>query len=315
MTAYLTFVHALSSLHAGTGQGSGIIDLPIAREKATSLPYLPGSSLKGALRANCDEFIAIENDKKVKRERIFGSEEIGVPSTTAGTIQISDQRLLLLPVRSLAGTFAWVTSPYVLHRFTRDMAELRFKEIKVPDLTDTHQACIVMSGTDTCQLLANSGKNQIYLEDLDLQPSKDSDMRDWANWLGEQIFPGEDAWQCMLCERFCVVHNDVFSFLLKTATEVIARIRLAEDSKTVQKGGLWYEEALPAETVLSGLALMTPRPNSPNGTHNGNNQELSAEEIGAAFEKVAQKHIQLGGKSTVGRGQCRIHVVADRSAK
>jgi CRISPR-associated protein Cmr4 len=318
MTAYLTFVHALSSLHAGTGQGSGIIDLPIAREKATGLPYLPGSSLKGALRANCEKLITIGNGKEVKGERIFGSEEIGVASNTAGTIQISDQRLLLLPVRSLAGTFAWVTSPYVLHRFTRDMTELSFSKITAPDLKDTHQACIVTSGTDTCQLLANKEKDKIYLEDLDLQPQKDSDMRDWANWLGQQIFPGEDgsAWRRMLCERFCVVHDDVFNFLLKTATEVIARIRLAEDSKTVQKGGLWYEEALPAETVLSGLALMTPRPKSPNGARNGNEQEeLSAEEIGKVFEKIAQKHIQLGGKSTVGRGQCQMHVVADRSVK
>ena len=41
----LLFLHALSPLHAGTGQGIGAIDLPIAREKATGIPYLPGSSL------------------------------------------------------------------------------------------------------------------------------------------------------------------------------------------------------------------------------------------------------------------------------
>jgi CRISPR/Cas system CMR subunit Cmr4 (Cas7 group RAMP superfamily) len=35
--------------------------------------------------------------------------------------QFADARLLLLPVRSLAGTFAWVTSPYVLRRFARDV--------------------------------------------------------------------------------------------------------------------------------------------------------------------------------------------------
>ena len=35
MAVKLMFVHALSSLHAGTGQGVGTIDLPIARERAT----------------------------------------------------------------------------------------------------------------------------------------------------------------------------------------------------------------------------------------------------------------------------------------
>src|SRR5579864_2217593 len=114
MTTQLTFVHALSPLHAGIGQGAGVIDLPIAREKATGLPFLPGSSLKGTLRSLCNE-----NDRNL----IFGPETNGIPtdSNAASPAQFSDQRLLLLPVRSLAGTFAWVISPYVLRRFVRDI--------------------------------------------------------------------------------------------------------------------------------------------------------------------------------------------------
>lgn len=318
MTAYLTFVHALSSLHAGTGQGSGIIDLPIAREKATGLPYLPGSSLKGALRTSCDKIIKIGVDKEVKREQIFGSEETDGTPNTAGTIQISDQRLLLLPVRSLAGTFAWVTSPYVLHRLTRDMTELGYERIDVPSIATTHQAGVVSNNPDTCQLIADTENDRIYLEDLDLLAQKDDNIRKWAEWLGKQIFPGDNDkdWRRMLAERLCVVHDDVFSFLLKTATEVIARIRLDEGSKTVRKGGLWYEEALPTETVLSGLALATPRPKSANSRRNGSEQEeLTAEEIGEAFEQLAQKNLQLGGKSTVGRGQCRVLVAEEGSKK
>src|SRR6266700_1636720 len=119
MTAQLTFVHALSPLHAGIGQGAGVIDLPIAREKATGLPFLPGSSLKGALKALCPD----ENTRK----RIFGADPTGSDTSNdyASPIQFSDQRLLLLPVRSLAGTFAWVTSPYILRRFVRDLRDIR----------------------------------------------------------------------------------------------------------------------------------------------------------------------------------------------
>src|SRR5438552_6026495 len=109
MNTKLTFVHVLSPLHAGTGQGVGVIDLPIAREKATGIPFLPGSSLKGTLRDLCTD---------TRCEKVFG------PGTNnaaeyASAVQFSDQRLLLLPIRSLAGTFAWVTSPYLLHRFVR----------------------------------------------------------------------------------------------------------------------------------------------------------------------------------------------------
>ena len=44
-------IHALSPLHAGVGQGIGLVDLPIAREATTNHPLLPGSSVKGVLRA------------------------------------------------------------------------------------------------------------------------------------------------------------------------------------------------------------------------------------------------------------------------
>jgi CRISPR-associated protein Cmr4 len=43
-------LHALSPLHAGTGHAADVINLPIARMKATGIPFAPGSSIKGVLR-------------------------------------------------------------------------------------------------------------------------------------------------------------------------------------------------------------------------------------------------------------------------
>jgi CRISPR-associated protein Cmr4 len=40
----------LTPLHIGAGQGLGHVDLPIVREAHTNFPYIPGTSLKGALR-------------------------------------------------------------------------------------------------------------------------------------------------------------------------------------------------------------------------------------------------------------------------
>jgi len=34
-------LHALSALHVGTGQSVGVVDLPIARSRATHLPLVP----------------------------------------------------------------------------------------------------------------------------------------------------------------------------------------------------------------------------------------------------------------------------------
>lgn len=282
MKARLLFVHALSPLHAGTGQGVGAIDLPVAREKATDLPYLPGSSLKGVLRDACKD--------NEKRKKVFGPDTDSAHEY-AGSVQISDQRLLLLPVRSLVGTFAWVTSPYILHRFLRDAENVNVSDIPsdVPAPTSV-TSCFVSS--DGCPIVVD---NQVVLEDLGLTAETNSGAREWAEWIGRQVFPDDTSWQKMLTARFCVIHDDVLGFLLDTATEVIARVKLLEDTKTVKKGGLWYEEALPTETVLSGLVVATPVRATP-------------DEVFTELAALMGKPLQLGGKATVGRGLCRLRI-------
>ncbi|GAA5531113.1 type III-B CRISPR module RAMP protein Cmr4 [Herpetosiphon gulosus] len=274
MQTHLIFVHALSPIHAGTGQSVDVIDLPIAREKATNLPYIPGSSVKGVIR---DVFNA-EPDQK---DRIFGSEQ------QAGDAIFADQRLLLLPIRSLYGTFAWVTSPYVLSRFVREAqtSKLRPPEIKHSELALISQNSVL------------SYQQKVYLEDLDLEAGPDADA--WAGWLASQLFPDKPDWQTILKERLCIVPDEIFNFLVTTATEITARIRLEDDTKVVRKGGLWYEEALPAETILAGIVAINDQ--------KGNN---NAAEVGDALDQVAkQKLIQFGGNATVGRGLCQLTVV------
>jgi CRISPR-associated protein Cmr4 len=253
MNPQLIFIHALSPLHAGTGQGVGVIDLPIAREKATGLPFLPGSSLKGSLRSLCD--------KKI-RSQIFGDEPTGIVGEyTASTVQFSDQRLLLLPIRSLAGTFAWVTCPYVLRRLARDIADAQIPlpQASLPVIADAKE-CMTANRQET--KIVFSDTSMVYLEDLDLKASDSPEVKAWAIWIAQRSF-SDSTWQQVLVERMCVVHDDVFNFLIDTSTEITARIKLKEDSKTVQDGGLWYEEALPTETILSGIVLFTPPPSSP----------------------------------------------------
>lgn len=277
MKSKLTFIHALSPLHAGTGQGVGVIDLPIAREKATNIPYLPGSSVKGSLR---DEF----NDDEDTRDKIFGPEKLDGDNGYAGAIQFTDQTLLCLPVRSLAGTFAYVTSPYVLKRVKRD-AKL---SSGVPDVAD--DKCVI-TGT-TLKLT-----DKICLEDLDLTPEADFDTT-WANWLKDKIF-ADTVWQDLFVKRFCIVSDNVFGFLLNTATEVTARIKLQDETKTTAKGALWYEESLPTETILFGLALSFPNPKT----------GLDDDTIFQNIEGKTGNPLQFGGNATIGRGLCRVNLV------
>jgi len=66
----------------------------------------------------------------------------------------------------------------------------------------------------------------------------------------------------------------------------------------VQRGALWYEENLPAESVLWGvLAAGAARDSS----------KLNPAQVMAVFEQTIgkEKTIQIGGKATVGRGLVR----------
>ena len=301
MTTHLYFVHVLSPLHAGTGQGSGVIDLPIAREKATGLPYLPGSSVKGVLRDRSGSqptTITSGNQPTTITEALFGPDTKRA-SNHAGSLQLADARLLLLPVRSLRGTFAWVTSPYVLRRFVRDAQDAGQNNLPtVPDVPDTQ--CYV---TDDSRLRIQLQPNNIkvVLEDLDLQATLQHATA-WADWLKGRIFPSTDqTWPTLLGSRLCIVSDDVLTFLLGTAIEVIARNRLDDQTKTVVKGQLWYEEALPTETLLYGLATLSPT--------SAVRKSYSDPTLTAHLNTIASGAMQFGGKATIGRGLCRLRLL------
>jgi CRISPR-associated protein Cmr4 len=297
MTAGLTFLHALSPLHAGVGQGAGIIDLPIAREKATGLPYLPGSSLKGTLRS---QFEPGSKDC----QKLFGREPIDAQTNDnhASSVQFSDQRLLLFPTRSLAGTFAWVTSPYILNRLVRDIRDAQCipPEHPIPRI-QAEENYVIAGAASKIQVEA-----QVYLEDLKFTTvqTEDSEAAEaWAEWIAVHVFPGENdlVWREMLKARFCIIHDDVLSFLLETATEITARIKLKADAKAVEDGGLWYEEALPTETILSGLMLATPTKAA----------GIDAEQAFQLLAQVTNKTLQFGGKATVGHGLCKFYLARE----
>ncbi|MEI2693361.1 MAG: type III-B CRISPR module RAMP protein Cmr4 [Anaerolineae bacterium] len=289
MQAKLLLVHALSPLHAGTGQGVDVIDLPIAREKATGIPYVPGSTIKGVLRDAC------QDDKKVA---VFGPETSNA-SEHAGSAQFSDARLLLLPVRSLAGTFAWVTSPLLLRRFVRDAQNSQdvYPPDNIPEPADRGACCV--ANQSCALLLQQQNARSVVLEDLLLAPTEDAATATWGSWLGRHIFLDDAYWQDALRSRLCIVHDDVLSFLLQTATDVTARIQLESAKKTVKRGALWYEEALPAETILSGLVVAAP-------TQQAN---LDPEAIFTIVEGLTDAIVQIGGNATVGRGLCQLRLI------
>lgn len=279
-------VHALSPLHAGTGQSVDVVDLPIARTRATGIPFLPGSSLKGVLRERC-RARAEGEEHEAKRWAVFGPEHTSADEH-AGAFAVTDARLLALPVRSFRGVFAWVSSPLLLALARRDLAAagpgagpLEVKPPKGPGAHVTQQSRVTHEDA------------KVYLEELDLPARASGEVDAWARWLSRFVAPTSD----MLTGRLVVVDDDTMSFLLETATQIDARVRIDGNTGTVAQGALWYEESLPAETLLVGLAMadQSRRPTV----------EMSRAEV-MRHALPGELALQLGGKASVGRGRCRV---------
>ncbi len=286
MKTELFHLHALSALHVGTGQAVGTVDLPIARAKATNLPLVPGSALKGVLR---DEFAG-----NADQALLFGPERINdADSAHAGAVAFGDAHLLLLPVRSLAGVMAWATCPFVLGRYAADAR--RAGKAGLPPVPPTVRPGTVAVATSS-ELILHSGK--VVFDDLDLDA--DTGAADaWAQHFATALFADDADSANQFPAHFALLSDADFGFLADTGTEIRARIRINDETGTVAKGALWWEENLPAESVLWGVLGIGP----------GRVRNAPCSEAQTADKLRAGvghgKLLQIGGKATVGRGLVR----------
>jgi CRISPR-associated protein Cmr4 len=277
MKSRLYHLHALSALHCGTGQSAGVVDLPIARDRATNLPLVPGSSLRGVLR---DDFAG--KDAALEKT-LFGPRSIGgADDAHAGALSLGDAHLLLLPIRALAGIVAYATCPFILKRYAQDAGTA------APKVAPKDTEALHAEGN------VNSLAGKIVLEDLDLTPVKNDEANQLAQAIAHAVFPGDADAQKDLIARFLILPDSVFSFLAETATEIRARIAIDNETGVVKKGALWYEENLPAESVLWGIYALS---------NSRTNDKTPADELAAKIPSAAL--LQLGGKAGVGRGLTR----------
>jgi len=300
--AYL--LHALSPLHAGTGQSVGVIDLPLARMRATGIPFVPGSSLKGVLR-ELRRPASEDADAGARHAAVFGPKreragpEGDVSGDFAGALVVGDARLLALPVRSFVGTFAWVTSPLLLALARRDLGGLSGEAGAWPVVKPLEKrGARVASLKQSANVYPRPGHPpQVYLEDLDVEvePTGDDALAAWARSLA-RVLP--EAERELLTRRLVLVDDETMSFLWETATQVDTRVSIDAETGTAAKGQLWTEESLPAETLLVGVMAATRALHPARPLAAG---EVLAEALGGEGTVV-----QLGGKATVGRGRCRL---------
>jgi len=303
---------AQTSIHAGAGSQTGIIDLPIQREGHNGWPCVFGSAVKGALRDKAEQQViaGLPADKRPKDAKsyediqkndaivsVYGSSSAG---DSAGAVIVTDARLLLFPVRSLTSQFKWVTCPDALRRYLADSKRLGLPEdFEIPELNDNAEEsmAIVHSGVQA----SPAGDKQslhstdIFLEEYRFQ-TRQQDLSPIIAAL-TQLMQRENAGQA-LQKQLVIVSDDSFAHLVNHATPVNAHIALDALTKTTKGGALWYEETLPPETLLY-LCLSANAARDKNGTQSA--ADILAKVLGL-FDKAP--YLQLGGNETVGMGWC-----------
>jgi CRISPR-associated protein Cmr4 len=269
-------------LHPGSGSTLGVVDLPVAREAATSYPFVPGSGLKGALRAWWEERDAGEADGEMATgeggptaSKLFGRTD------AAGSLRVSDARLALLPVRSLDGPYAWTTCPHVLERLQRDLRRSGIGE-RLPS------AGAVQAGAVAVMDHAMRD-DPMVLEERSFTRVR-ADLDDTARVLGTLI--GEPASQ-RVGGQLAVLSDEDFAWFARFGLAVQARNVLDDNSK--QSKNLWYEETLPPDSLLWALV--------------GSSEPRDLDAFAARL--LDCPYLQLGGNETVGQGW--VHVVVLRA--
>ena len=281
-TSMILGLLAQTSIHAGTGSTTGLIDLPIQREGHNGWPCVFGSAVKGALRARAETSLQSGN-----LACVFGPDTNNA-SDHAGALMVSDARLLLLPVRSLTSQFKWVTCPDALSRYARDCQRFDVNVNALEPLSIDENAAVVPE---------QSHDSDLFLEEYRFTATKQA--------LGSLIeslaalMQRDDAVNA-LEQQLVIVSNTMFAHLAQHATPVNAHIALDSATKTVRKGALWFEETLPPETLLYvGLSAVKAR---------SKDSKLSSDDVLNEIKGLfgEKPWLQLGGNETVGMGWCAV---------
>lgn len=373
------FIHTITSLHAGSGDSLGIVDLPIQREKHTSFPKIESSSLKGSLRE------AFENNKEENVNRIllnnfkengktnpqedknkgrddynhaihltFGYDDDGIDdnmkkkfegnSEFSGCLAFTDARLLLFPVKSMKGVFAWITCPYILERFKEDTnLTKKDDEVKIdfikPTITVVEGSCIVSDlnivsietkkdeNKDEKKQDSNKdnskeqSKKDIIIKNVILEEysftAKPQDEKNSENL--KKIIKSISDYTSLnnVGERIVILSDDDFKDFVNLSTEVITRTKINNATGTVAQGALFNEEYLPPETIMYYLVFASPvfQKEEKKGIFQNKNGKDEEEIVFEFFEKGLPEFVQIGGNATIGKGITRMMFDKIKNAK
>ncbi|NKC12766.1 MAG: type III-B CRISPR module RAMP protein Cmr4 [Gammaproteobacteria bacterium] len=298
----LVFYYAISPVHMGAGSALGAIDNPIQREVHTSLPMFAGSGLKGAVRHACRAAWHGRDDGAELVNGLFGPESSD--RLHAGAVSFADAQLVVLPVRSLRGAFAFVASPLTLGRLAR-LADLAGEP-------DPWRIPAVEAGAANCATKGLLSGQQLVLEAFEFGAIVDPEVSAIAQWLSSRVLPADSAhtfFAAKLARDLVVVDDASLCHFARHAMVVESHVGISDETGTAEDGRLFFTENLPAETVMAGLVQSTRErvldKAQPRDAHAVMETLLSGPQGGSG---IAKSVLQIGADATTGRGLVVVNV-------
>lgn len=311
------FLLCETPMHVGIGSDVGVVDMPIQRERHTGWPKIEASGLKGSIRAAFEKRYKKDNEKLKDINVAFGYDDNGMNEELktyfkdekefSGALGFTDARILLFPVKSMKGVFAWITCPAVLERLFND---LRIAGIDIKNKIEEFELKEnIINFESTCIAKKNNDNNidKVVLEEYTEEVEENSICQKLNRWLSKNIL-SEDSIYKLLKEKMekdvIVLSNELFTEFTNLSTEVITRTKIDNSTGTVKGGALFTEEYLPAETVMYSFAMISPIFSSKKGSFedDGEDSETQIEKIERFFKDGLEGIIQIGGNSNLGKG-------------
>jgi CRISPR-associated protein Cmr4 len=139
------------------------------------------------------------------------------------------------------------------------------------------------------------GNNKVVLEEYTFDFQEDDNVKAIAEWIADNAIPKGteyDFWREKVKTDLLILPENTFRDFVKLSTEVQARIRINNETKTVDKHALFYEEALPCDTLLYSVMM----------AHDAANATFEANQIMKFLNEIDGIRLQFGGDATIGRG-------------
>jgi len=242
---HLLLAVAQTPIHAGAGPSTQPLDLPVQRSAISGFPLLRGSELRGSLAQQLFERYKGFHLWKRLIELVFG---FAGEKARAGSFDVLDAHILLFPVPSLYGVYAYVTCPLLLYHFSLRASKVAIDLAKVAgELAESHSKMLSEHKVVVEKESSIVGEDgTVYLHPLlRFKVERDKRLDNLSNLLAGRL----ESLGLEVRGHLALLDDDPASYTIRHSMIPQPRVRLDYKTKTVSTG-LWQEELVPRYTIF-----------------------------------------------------------------